>query len=333
MMRTTFASLVLLAGCLNPDPILGGDDEPTNPTNPNPPSPQPVASGTYDVRSSIDITVEAILPETAYEAVVTLRDFSTAPAHTLLDLAEQAGVPAVGTIRAALPDVVESKLEGWIDAEIAKVTIDGVPVTQYAGEIAALAETALTTFALDSELTITGSSATHALTAIDLTPAGIDARIAIGALPSDIVSATTICTSKNATLTLGDHGYALAYGQYIWNAIDAKLGGIRAKVGAAVNCPNIASRVAAKCVLSVCVGHQAELTAICERGLDEVVARAEAKVAELRFDALHFEAGRATLVDANHDGNVEALANGTWTAELNAGQGLRPVPATFTAPR
>ncbi|MBA3538450.1 MAG: hypothetical protein H0T79_02375, partial [Deltaproteobacteria bacterium] len=79
-----------------------------------------------------------------------------------------------------------------------------------------------------------------------------------------------------------------------------------------------------------CVGHQAELTAICERGVDEIVARVRAKITALRFDALHLAAGTALLVDANGDGDIEQLAQGVWTAELNAGQGLRPVPATFT---
>jgi hypothetical protein len=51
----------------------------------------------------------------------------------------------------------------------------------------------------------------------------------------------------------------------------------------------------------------------------------------LRFDALHLAAGSATLVDADHDGAVEALAAGVWDAEINAGMGLRHVPATFTA--
>jgi len=57
------------------------------------------------------------------------------------------------------------------------------------------------------------------------------------------------------------------------------------------------------------------------------------KLAELRFDVLHFIAGEATLVDANLDGSAETLAAGTWTAELDAGQGLRHVPATFTGER
>ena len=106
------------------------------------------------MRSNIDLTVEALLPEMAAHYVVTLRNFSTNPAQTLLDLAGELGVPAVQEIRDDLPDYVEDKLEGWINGEINQIKINGVPVTQVAGSIAALAETALTRFALDSELTI-----------------------------------------------------------------------------------------------------------------------------------------------------------------------------------
>ena len=75
------------------------------------------------------------------------------------------------------------------------------------------------------------------------------------------------------------------------------------------------------------------LTSICERGLDKVVNRAKAKIETFSFDALHFEAGTATMVDANSDHIAERLTNGVWTAEINAGQGLRHAPATFTATR
>jgi hypothetical protein len=107
------------------------------------------------------------------------------------------------------------------------------------------------------------------------------------------------------------------------------LGDVRGMLGQAINCPSLANTIASKCVLGVCVGHASELTTICEAGLDEIVDRVHAKVAALRLDALHLAQGSATLVDANHDGVAEALASGIWTAEINAGQGLRHVPATF----
>lgn len=298
----------------------------------------PIASGAYQVRSDIDLTVEALLPEPAEDMVVTLRDFSTNPAHTLLDLAEEQGVPAVGTLRDALPSYVEGKLEGWINGEINKITIGGVPVPQLAGEIAALAETALTQFALDSELEVAGVVASHTLTAIDLAPAGIDVRVELDALPGEIVTATASCASTDGALALGDHAYALAYGEYIWRAVNQAVTteygtDVRGLIAGAVDCPALAHTIAAKCYLGYCVGHEPELTSICEAGIDEVVERAHDKVASLRFDALHFAAGTATLIDAELDGTAEALDAGVWTAEINAGMGLRPVPATFSATR
>lgn len=313
-----------LTGCLAQLPGGGGDDG-------NQPTTYPTASGSYQMTSHIDITVEALLPQPAEDIVVTAREFSRMPGHTLLSLADSGGVPAVGTLRDVLPSYVEDKLEGWIDDEIAKLTIAGVPVTQVAGELAALAETALTEVSLESELTIAGTTATHRLTVLDLAPTGIDAQLALGGLPADAVTTTASVTSSGGTLIIGDHLFGLAYGEYAWRALEAtctaKYGaGLRETLGTAVNCATIANNVGDKCVLGVCVGHKAELTQICDAGLDEVVDRMHAKLASLTFDAIHFSAGTATI--SNH-----SLSNGAWTAEINAGQGLRHVPATFTAIR
>jgi hypothetical protein len=278
------------------------------------------------------------LPEPAEEMVVTLRDFSTNPAHALIDLADEAGVPAVQEIRDDLPDYIEGRLEGWINDRIAKLTIGGVPVTQAAGDAAQLAQTALSHFALDSELAVTGGSATHTLETLDLTPAGLSARYSLSALPTDLTTATATCTTSSGTLTLGDHGYALPYGEYAWRALNeaaiAKYGmDLRAALGAAVDCPSLAHAIATTCYLGYCVGHEPQLTEICEVGLDRVVDVAHAKIAELRFDAIHFAQGSATLVDITRDGVADRMDHGTWSAEINAGQGLRPAPATFTATR
>lgn len=331
-MRLAITSL-LLTGCLvHTDTQTSNDpwDSSEDPSNPS--TPAPVANGPYVVTSNVEITIEALLPEPAANLVGTLRDFSQHPAHTLFDLAEDAGVPAVGTIRDYLPSILEDKLEGWIDGEIANLTIDGVPVTQFAANIVALAETTLSQVNVESTLTIGNGTAQHTLTALDLAPAGIDARFELGAFPADIVSATTTSSTQRSQLSIGDHRFAIEYGRYAWQAIDSTVH-VRATLGAAVNCPALAARIANKCVLGQCVGHAAELTSICERGLDEVVERAQAKLASFRFDALHFAAGTATMVDANNDRLAERLTDGVWTAEINAGLGLRHAPATFTATR
>ncbi|MGN6103751.1 MAG: hypothetical protein ACTHU0_01480 [Kofleriaceae bacterium] len=325
------ASLLAAAGCgassgLEQDELAGTPEDPV-----------PATSGPYQVESRIDFTVEAILPPQLHEIVVTLRDFSTNPARALFDLAERRGVPAVGVIRAALPAVLEDKLEGWINAEIARFEIAGVPITTYAGQIAELAELALTRFAIESELDLAGAPATHRLTALDLAPAGLDVRIPIGGFVGDLLTQTPdLAVGQGGALSLGEQHFGLNYGEYAWQGIEAASTqlfgqGVRASLGAAVDCPRLASAISDKCVLGVCVGHRAELTAICDGGLDAVVDLAHGKLADLRLEALHLANGEARLVDDDLDGIGDRIVDGVWRAELNLG--LRHAPATFTGAR
>jgi hypothetical protein len=334
----TFAILATAPACaispIDDDDDTQGDDS----VDPPPPPIEASARGVYQVRSVYDLTVAAVLPETAYEVVVTLHDFSTAPAHTLIDLAEDAGVPAVSELRAALPDSLESRLEGWIDDQIATVKIDGVPVTQVAGQIAALGETALTRFAIDSRLDVQGTYAVHRLSKLDFTPAGLDTQVALDGLPGDIIAAETTASCARGALTLGDHRFGLPYGTYAWQAVEAAVtarygAGMRELLGTAVNCPALADAIASKCLLGICVGHSAELREICEAGLDQVVGLARSKMEAQRFDAIRLETGSATLAGLAADGTASRLDGGVWTAQIDASQGLRPVPATFTATR
>ena len=337
-----FSLLSAASGCVLPpaDDGAGGDDT-VEPPLPPPPPPVPAsaaARGAYQVHSVFDITASAVLPEPAYQVVETLHDFSAAPAHTLIDLAEAAGVPAVAKLRAALPDSLESKLEGWLDDQIEAVTINGVPITQVAGELAGLAETPLTRFAVESTLDVGAARATHRLTKLDFAPAGLAAQLPLDDLPLDVVSAEPTAACEDGALALGDHRYGLPYGRYAWQAVEAAVtaqygAGMRELLGAAVNCPAVADTVARKCIFTVCVGHEAELRELCERGLDEVVARARAKMESLRFDAIRLEAGTAALAGVAADGIAARLTGGVWTAQIDASQGLRPVPATFTAAR
>jgi hypothetical protein len=109
--------------------------------------------------------------------------------------------------------------------------------------------------------------------------------------------------------------------------------GVRDALGAAVNCPNLAPSIADKCVLGVCVGHEALLTSLCEGGLDAIVDFAHDRMADLRLELLHLASGRAVLVDASGDRVADRITAGAWQAELDLGQGLRHTPATFTGAR
>jgi hypothetical protein len=334
---TASLAAALLAGC-----GVTGTDENGGPVG-TPENPVPAKTGPYQLVSTVDFTVEAILPPQIEEVVVTLRGFSTNPAHALLDLAERRGVPAVGILRAALPGVLEDKLEGWINDEIAKVKIAGKPITAYAGQVAMLAEIALTQFAVDSELALDadgdGLTATHRITGLDLRPAGIAFRLPIGGLAGDILTQTPdLDVAEGGAMTLGDQHFGLNYGEYAWQGIEAasKLafgGGVRQSLGSAINCPKLASSIADKCVLGVCVGHETELRSICDGGLDAVVDFAHDKLAAMRIDVLHLAEGRARLVDDDGDGVGDRITGGTWQAELNLGLGLRHAPASFEGTR
>jgi hypothetical protein len=325
------------AGCLAASPG-GAEDAPDGGTA-DPPAPaDAIARGVYQVRSVFDVTADAVLPQPAYELVATLRDFSTAPAHTLIDLADEAGVPAVSELRAALPDALESRLEGWIDDQIEAAAIDGVPVTQLAAELAALGEIAVTRFAVDSALTIDGAAATHRLARLDFAPAGLDESVSLAELPASIGTASASAAWAGGVLVLGDHRFGIPFGGYAWQALEsvaaARHGaGVRGLLGAAVDCPAVADTIASKCVLGVCVGHRDLLVELCERGLDEVVGLAQRRIADVRFDAIRLAAGTTGLAGADGAGVATRLTGGVWTAQIDAGQGLRPVPATFTGAR
>jgi hypothetical protein len=305
-----------------------------------PANPVPTDKGPYAVQSHVDLTVEAILPAQAELVVATLREFATNPAHSLITLADAAGVPAVDILYGAIPGPIKDKVEGWIDDEVAKLKINGVPVTTYAGDVAALADTALSQFAVDSTLALTPTSATHRLTAIDFTPAGFAVVLPIpDNIIGDILTQNpTLVVTEGGALTLGDQHFGLNYGEYAWQginlAVTAEFGAdIRTTLGNAVNCPHLAQTIADKCVLGVCVGHASELASICEGGLDALVDGVHARMAAMRFDVLHFAQGSGRLVDDDADGIADRITGGTWDAELNLGMGLRHTPATFTAAR
>jgi len=92
-------------------------------------------------------------------------------------------------------------------------------------------------------------------------------------------------------------------------------------------------------VLLLCIGHASEVTQICERGLDLVVDKVHARLSELSFRALRFEAGAAELWDARAaggpvDGRVDRIDRGTFTkASIDVGTGPRACRATFSGER
>ncbi|MFT3695295.1 MAG: hypothetical protein QM831_19335 [Kofleriaceae bacterium] len=344
-MKLAIAS-VLVAACtsspssMDPGTPSGGDsDNPWGDGSQDNPVPQNPDKGPYAIQSKVDLTVEAILPQQAEAVVAALRDFSTNPAHALITLADQAGVPAVATLYSVIPGVIKDKLEGWVADEINKVKILGKPITEYAGDLAALADTALSNFSLDSNFLLAPNQATHTLTMLDLSPTGLDIKVPFTGLVADILTQTPDVTlNEGGNLAIGDEHFGLNYGEYAWQGINAI---VKANTGSdihdtlsnAMNCPHLAQQVASKCVLGVCVGHESELESICQGGVDALVNTVHAKFSDLRIDVFHFASGETRLVDDDGDGVADRMTEGTWDAEMNLGMGLRHTPATFTGSR
>lgn len=331
------ASLALVLAACGTTP--GEGDDGANEDGGTPENPVPYKSGPYKVQTSVDFTIEAVLPPQIETAVQLLRLFSTNPARAIFDLAEMKGVPAVGIIRDVLPGALEDKLEGWINDEIAKLKINGKPITAYAGEVAALAEIALSEFTVESQLKIDGTKTEHTLTALDLRPTGIDFRLPIGGLAGDILTQTpTLSVSEGGTIGFSEQHFGLNYGEYAWQGMEYASTqlfgqGIRATLGKAVNCTALAKTISDKCVLGVCVGHETELRSVCNGGLDALVDFSHDRLAAMRLEVFHLASGNARMIDDDGDGYGDQIIDGVWQSEMNLGLGLRKAPATFTGAR
>jgi hypothetical protein len=301
-------------------------------TEPAQPTPL-VAAQQYHVSTSVTLSVELILPAQLEGIVTTLRTFSHSPGQAILELPAEAGVPAASTILALLPDSLKQSIEGFIDSYIAPIEVNCHKLTTIAGDIANLAETSLGTIQIDSTLVLSPGAADHQLDQLDV----LDAQIPLD-IAGDLVAASTTAAIDQDTLTLGDQTFGFELGEYAWRALNdesTQLFGadIRTLLGNAVDCPAFGAAIANECILGLCVGHADLLTDACNSGLDFVVDTVHAELTSIDLDAVELASGTATLVDDDGDGTADRLVNGTWDASLNAGQGLRHVPATFAGSR
>jgi len=316
------------AGPIDPDPADDPDPDPT------PEPDQPTLAPSYDLVTAVDVEASVALPQPVYDAVDLLRGLRDAPGETLFDLAEAAGVPAVDTIRDALPSSLESKLYGWIDGYVQQVTTGDGPVALVIDGIVDASEHVLGRCELTSTLVLDGGLATHHLDTIGFDALGVTASYDLADVPSVIVEDAAPYAVEDARLAIGAHAFGLPYGELALRAIEDALVAtrgtdLRGTLGALIDCPALAATVASKCVLGVCVGHEAQLEAVCDGALDYAVGELRDRFDEARFDALALHAGTATMLDVDDDGRAELLRGGVWTAELDAGLGPRPAPATF----
>jgi hypothetical protein len=337
-LRLAFTAILLAApacAALGGDAPDGGGRPPGTPTAPAAAD----LSGTWRLTSTFEPGIELLVPETYAGAIDALTRLGENPAEALLDLAEMAGVPAVGTLRDALPGVLEDRLESWINQRLASVLVDGVSVTEHLAEIAAVAAALRTEVALETTLEIGAvdaagtASARHWLDAV-VFAAVTDQPVVVPALVSEPLSdevAVALRGGAGPRLALGEHAFGLPLSGYLVAAVDqvaAERYGtddLRGALGALVDCPALASAIASKCILGQCIGHEAELIAICEGALDEATRQIQERLHRLDASAVHFLSG---------DGALESdRITGTWDATLNAGQGERATPARFTGQR
>ena len=326
------AALVALAapatGCFD-------DGEPAAPTPQPEPEPEPepqLAPLGYSLTSTLDIPAGALLPQPGYDAFQALRALRTNPGAAIFDILDQAGVPLLADLKSALPDVLESKVEGWIGDAIADHTdlaaLDG---------LIALGDRTLANVGIESTLELSGATPTHRLSVLrfgrDDAHIGID--VPVNLLP-DVIREREVALSfdANGDLVIGEHAYGLPIGEYAWIGVQLGVDELtghspRELLGEIVDCAQAANAVASQGAFGMTVGHEAQITELCEKGLDLIEAKLAEQVLALDVNALRFVGGRAHIDDSNSDGVIDRLENGTWDARIDAGLGERTVSGSF----
>jgi hypothetical protein len=312
-LRLLSAALLTLAAC---DSANGTDEAPV------------ALAASYRLATTIDLPASAALPADLAAALDLLRGLRDAPGATIFDLAGQAGVPAVDELRDALPGALESRVEGWVDDQVRAALAADPEVAAALDLVVDAADTVLAEIHLASEL----SGGQHRLITVGFDVAGTAATFPVDGLPLTTVPASL--QVSGGALAIGGHAFGLPVGDLAYQAFSAEVErragtDVRGVLADAIDCPTIAAAVADQCVLGACVGHEDDLLAICEDGIDYLVAELEARFAEANLDVLRLERGSASLIDADGDGIAEQLGAGTWTASVDVGAGLRPAPASF----
>jgi len=315
----------------------------------------PVSSpltGAFAVSSDFSIPATAAAPGPVGNTLDLVHGFVVDPGTAILNFAEDAGVPGLATLRAALPDVLESQLTGWMNSYIQTASVNGVTPYSQLVWLDTTIRALLLYWGLDSRLALPiGSSGTHA-------PVTLVLASTLGtpyAVPLDPMASVTQGVGVTATVswpggsagpavvTISDHFMGLPFGRYALQALDAIL---LAEYGApdvatylanAVGCAGMAAYVASQCVnvvvSTVCVGHESDMFDVCAGGLAEGARQIENQILGIDFKAIHFQQGIATAVGAtvSRPQDATALQNGVWTATVDFGSGAEPATATFSA--
>ncbi len=298
----------------------------------------------WSLVSDFDLSVTAAIPGSG-SAVELLLDFHESPSRAIIALIKDVpGGEVVGFID-ALPGFLKDRIYGWIDDAILGIEIAGVPVADKLGEIAAIVDALATDAKLSSELEVEAiaedgdASARHRIEAVTFAYMNLSTTVTRGQVPEAAVTMTPLtATRAGAALTLTAHELGLPLGAFATIALDDMLeqrlgvaGGLDGVFAALIPCDTFATEVAEKCALGQCVGHEAELLAMCTLGLAAVGNEVEKRLHALSY-AVRLE-GAAVLSDRDANDFPDTLTEGAWDGEIQMGPVHEDLPGTFTGSR
>jgi hypothetical protein len=308
-------------------------------------------NGAFSVSSQFQIPATAAAPGPVGDTLRLVHRLVDDPAAAILSFADDAGVPGLSTLRSALPDVLESKLTGWMNAYIKTASVGGVSPYDQIVAMDQLIQSLLLNWGLQSRLTLPlGAPGTHAPVSLSFASSSNPVVIPLDATAS-VTSATDVTATVSwpggpngaAVVTISDHTMGLPFGRYALQALNAILlsqygaANLAAYLSSAIGCPGMAKSVASQCVsvviTDVCVGHESDLLAVCEAGLSEAAKQIEDQIRGLDLKAIHCLSGTATAIGASlsRPQDATALDNGLWTVTVDFGSGAQPATATFSA--
>jgi hypothetical protein len=362
----------LLAGCIGepnePGPDPGQDDgaaddgDGTGDTGDDggdtaddgAPPPDPIA-GQYEITTTYNVTEVPAVPGLVGSSLSILADLNEDPGGTLLDLLDQFNVPILDQLLALLPDVLLEPLVGFINDFLFDRLIAQIPAAEAFTTLVADLSELLTHFEVVSVLDVSEIDAsdavvaTHRLSGVRFEWRGQDVLVDTPELLDEITVARDVTGSVSlgggdGVLTLGEHAFHLPLGDFaiigINLALQQTLGfaNLRALLGALFDCPALAESVANRCLGPICVGHQAELEAVCESGLDLVAAQLEERLTTIDFTEIRFDSGDAVLRDAaegnTRDGLIDLMEGGSWRSRVAVdGAVAVPLPSPFVGRR
>ena len=304
-----------------------------------------IFAGALSVSSQFQVPAPAAATGRLADTLGLVHSLVDNPGAAILQFADEAGVPEAATLRAVLPDALESKLADWMNSYLKTANVNGVVPYDRLVWLDDTVRSLLLNWELRSTLALpVGEAGTH-------TPISLVFLSPTGPIPLDPTDQITpgvgiIATlswpsgpSSAAVMSISDHTMGLPFGRYALQALNgillAEYGAenTAAYLSSSVDCSGMAASVAARCISIVCVGHTAELVAICQGGLSEGATQIENQIRGLDFKAIHFQNGTATAVGSTVSlpNNASSLTDGVWAATIDFGDGPQPATATFTA--